>query len=148
MHDEMTHSLWGAGGVVYCRNEVPGNRLGNAGWFNTAKPGGEQISLKENVERAMEGQNDADNTMGSVLSRLLWWSSRSRGAWINPCCSEVILQSCFQFRLYCWSSLLLTLCAERTLDATCALTSHVAQHRLVVSSHHESQAKRVTHRRD
>ena len=43
---------------------MPGNGLGNA-WFNTGKPGDEQISLKEHVERMMEGENDADNTMGS-----------------------------------------------------------------------------------
>ena len=48
--------------------------------------------------------------------------------WTSPCCPEVILKSCFQFRLYHQSSLMLTLCVERTLDTTCAMTSHVAQH--------------------
>ena len=56
--------------------------------------------------------------------------------------------TCFQFRVYCRSSLLLTLCVERTPDATCALTFHVAQHLMVVTSNHKSQAKRVIHRRD
>ena len=83
----------------------------------------------------MEGQNDADYTIGNrALSSAVRGSSRPRGAWIDPCCLEVILTPCFQFRLYCVSSLLLTLCVERTLDATCVLTSHVA--------------KRVYHRRD
>ena len=40
-----------------------GNGLGNA-WFKTAKPGDEQISWKEHVERMMEGQTDAGCTMG------------------------------------------------------------------------------------
>ena len=74
--------------------------------FKTAKPGGEQISLKENVERSMEGLNDPDNTMGFVRYRLLWWSSRSRGAWISSCCSEVILLTRHPRRLSCCTALI------------------------------------------
>ena len=77
MLDEMTPSLevhaeWSTVG-----NEVPGNGLGNA-WCNTAKPG-EQISLKEHVERMMEGQNDADDTMGEPSGVVVRGSSQLRG---------------------------------------------------------------------
>ena len=65
----------------------------------------------------------------------------------NPCCPEVIIYSasgqCCSVSLRC----LLTLCVEPTLDATCALLMlHSTD--VVCTSHHESQAKRVSHRRD
>ena len=47
--------------------------------------------------------------------------------WINPCCPEVIIKSCFQSQLFRWSSLLLDLvrgaCTWRDMR-----TDHVAQH--------------------
>ena len=51
-------------------NEVPRNGPRNA-WFNLAKRGDEEISLKEHVERMMEGQNDADNMENRAVSSAL-----------------------------------------------------------------------------
>ena len=114
--------------MVNCRNEVPRNGLGNAR-FNTAKPGDEQIGLKEHVERVMEGQNDTFTTVEHrVVPPAVRGGSRAeeRGqihavlkSFFKPAFSPVCIVS-----LHCF----LNLCVERTLDATCALVSHVAQH--------------------
>ena len=100
-------------------------------WFSTAKPGDEQISLKEHVERLTE------EAVSSAVMR-----QSIPGAWINPCCPQVILSSafsqCSSVSLRCF----LTLCVERTLDATCALLMLHSTY-VVCTSHHESQAKRV-----
>ena len=68
-------------------------------------------------------------------------------SWINPCCPQVILSSafsqCCSVSLRCF----LTLCVERTLHATRALLMlHSTD--VVCTSHHESQAKTVSHLRD
>ena len=77
-------------------------------WFSTAKPGDEQISLKEDVERPTETAERRRRHHEEL-------SGVARSSAFSQCCSVSL--RCF-----------LTLCVERALDATCALTSHVAQH--------------------
>ena len=49
------------------RDEVPGTgpgtNRGTCDWFSTTKPGDEQISLKEHVERLTERKSEANDTM-------------------------------------------------------------------------------------
>ena len=63
MLDEMTRSWSAEVSTVGTRCQGTDSETRDRDWFSTAKPGDEQISLKEHVERPMGGQNNVDDTM-------------------------------------------------------------------------------------
>ena len=96
MLDEMTCS-WSAE-VSTVGTRCQGNRLEtrDRDWFSTAKPGDEQISLNDPVERLTEGENDADETMRELSGTICFGGAVDpQGSWIYSCCPEVILHSAF-----------------------------------------------------
>ena len=95
MLDEMTRSWSAEVSTVGTRCQGTDSETRDRDWFSTAKPGDEQISFKEHVDSLTGDRMTLMTPCGIERYRLLWWSSRSRGAWINPCCPEVILYSAF-----------------------------------------------------